>query len=112
MVSSCRVWLFVWQRALLLSWRFADICSSLAGRNGTTEGAPDISFDAHGVCSECRAFDGYAMSSREERIDLLERIIAVYRRREEELAVAVSRNTLTIVEKGLRSNRERTIPCC
>lgn len=58
------------------------------------------------VAAAQRAFESYSQTSREERLDLLGRIVAIYRKRTDELAEAIS------AEMGapLAFARERHVP--
>ncbi len=58
------------------------------------------------VAAARRAFAGYARTSRENRLDLLGKIIAVYRKRADELAEAIS----TEMGAPLAFARERHVP--
>ena len=58
------------------------------------------------VAAAHRAFPAYAQTSREERLDLLARIIEVYRRRSDDLAEAIS----TEMGAPLAFARERHVP--
>jgi aldehyde dehydrogenase (NAD+) len=58
------------------------------------------------VAAARRAFPGYAQTSREDRLDLLSRIIEVYRRRSNDLAEAIS----TEMGAPLAFARDRHVP--
>jgi aldehyde dehydrogenase (NAD+) len=66
-------------------------------------GAADVD---RAVAASRRAFESYSQTSREERLDLLGRIVSIYRKRTDELAEAIS------AEMGapLAFARERHVP--
>ena len=48
-----------------------------------------------------KAFDSFSQTSREERIDILERIVAEYQKRFEDMAKAIAKWTTYIETSGL-----------
>lgn len=56
---------------------------------GTVAEAASIDVD-RAVAAARRAFDGWSETSRQERLDVLERIVAEYRRREGDIAAAIT----------------------
>ncbi len=55
------------------------------------------------VAAARRAFDGYARTGRQERIELLEAVIAEYRKRHDEMAEAISREMGAPMELARRA---------
>jgi aldehyde dehydrogenase (NAD+) len=66
-------------------------------------GAADVD---RAVAASRRAFESYSQTSREERLDLLGRIVSIYRKRTDELAEAIS----TEMGAPLAFARERHVP--